>query len=101
MSKHRPYFPAFAGRWSSIFGDSIPGPAKELLGQLIVEAPWRRQPDDIVNHHYLSDGPYLERIYPIYRFIPPPNPEHGSDRDQVLFQKYCRAACLATPLKKC
>lgn len=100
MSDHRPFFPAFAGCWSSIFAGSITGPAKGLLGQLIVEASWRRHPDEIITHHYLSDGPYLERIYSNYRVIRPPNPEHGSDRDKALFQEYCRVAGLATHLTR-
>lgn len=94
MSKDRPFFSAFAGSWSSKFGRSITGPAKELLELLIVEAPQRRPPDEIVNHHYLSDGPYLERIYPIYRFSCPPDPEHGSDRDKAIFREYCQVGGL-------
>ncbi|KFY65618.1 hypothetical protein V496_02449 [Pseudogymnoascus sp. VKM F-4515 (FW-2607)] len=56
MSDHRPFFPAFAGCWSSLFAGSITGPAKGLLGQLIVEASWRRHPDEIITHLYLFDG---------------------------------------------
>jgi hypothetical protein len=100
ISEDRPFFPAYAGSWSSIFDRSITGPAKELLGLLIAEAPQRRPPDEIVNYQYLSDGPYLERIYPIYRFIRPPNPEHGSDRDKAIFREYCQVGRLDKYLKR-
>src|SRR3546814_8090526 len=58
----------------------------DLIEQLVIEASQRFQPDDILNHSFMSEGSYLERLCLSYRFVSPERSEEHTSELQSLMR---------------
>jgi hypothetical protein len=66
----------------------VNGNARQLVGQLLVKAADRLEPDDIVGHPFIVKGTYLEDMRSFFPAIDLMNSTNGDS----LFQQYCRLA---------